>query len=133
MRGARWVQSDLLEAHPDADIRVYAIFSEFTAGDRGARSEIGPDAYLHDRRVRVYWDEAKVAGRWFDEKVTKLGARQGIEDRAEWDAFFLYGPEAQWGNEPPSIVSWGRTVYSERERLLRDLGDGISREKGENR
>jgi hypothetical protein len=120
----------LLEAHPDADIRVYAVFSEFTAGDRGARNEVRPDAYLHDSRVRVYWDETKLAGRWFDENVTRLGARQGVEDRAEWDAFFLYGPEAEWGDGPPNIMSWGRTIYSERERLLRDLGRGLSREGG---
>jgi hypothetical protein len=115
------VQSDVLEAYPDADLRVYAVFSEFTAGDRGARETVRPDAYLHDPRVRVYWDEAKLAGRWFDENVTKLGARQGVSDRAEWDAYILYGPEARWGETPPSVISWGRTIYSERERLRHDL------------
>jgi hypothetical protein len=115
----------LLEAHPDADLRVYAIFSEFTTGDRGAKSEIEPDAYLRDSRVDVFWDESKVAGRWFDENVTKLGARQGVEGRAEWDAYFLYGPEAEWREVPPGIVSWGRTIYSERERLLRDIGRAL--------
>ena len=119
------MQSDLLEAHPDADLRVYAIFSAFTAGDSGAKEDVPPDAYLHDPRVSVYWDEAKAAGRWFDENVTKLGARQGIPDRVEWDAYFLYGPNAQWGDKPPNIVSWGRTIYSERDRLLRDLTGGL--------
>lgn len=133
MRGARWVQSDVLEAFPDADIRVYAIFSEFTVGDAGARDEVAPDAYLHDPRVTMYWDERRLAGRWFDENVTRLGARQNQPDRVEWDAYFLYGPSAEWGDAPPSIMSWGRTIYSERERLLRDLSRGLGRDAPERR
>lgn len=127
MRGARWAQSGLLEAHPEADVRVYAIFFEATEGDRGAKDRVAPDELLDDPRVTVFWDEEKLAGRWFDEHVTKLGERQNVEGRVEWDAFILYDPRVKWESlaEPPIHVSWGRTIYTERERLLRDLSRAL--------
>lgn len=58
-------------------------------------------------------------GRWFDEHVTHLG-RPG-DHRVEWDAYFLYGPEAVWGEEPSALVSWGRTIVDSRDRLREDF------------
>jgi hypothetical protein len=39
----------------------------------------------------------------------------------EWDAYFLYAPEVEWAEEPPSHVSWGRPIISSRGRLRDDL------------
>ena len=115
------MQSNILEAKPDADVRVYAIFFEIVAGDKGAKNEVDPRELLDDPRVTLYWDEGRVTGRWFDENVTRVGQRSGEEDRIEWDAFILYGAGVEWTDEPPPTVSWGRPVIQEKNRLLRDL------------
>jgi hypothetical protein len=115
------VQEELLAKRKNADVRVYAIYFEVVHDDEGAKSRVDPRTLFGDSRVRVFWDESRVAGRWFDENVTKLGERQGEQGRVEWDAFILYGQDAKWGEEPPDAISWGRTVYEERERLAQDL------------
>jgi hypothetical protein len=118
------VQKEILEARPDADLRVYAIYFEMVAGDRGAKFRVKPSDLLDDPRVTMFWDDRKVAGRWFDENVTKLGAREGNPDRIEWDSFVLYGPNAKWEQGPPDHVSWGRPLVQEAGRLKADL-EGI--------
>lgn len=118
------MQKEILEARPDADLRVYAIYFEMVESDRGAKSRVSPSDLLDDPRVRSFWDDRKIAGRWFDENVTKLGEREGNPDRIEWDSFVLYGPEAQWGDGPPDHVSWGRPLVQEAGRLKADL-EGI--------
>jgi hypothetical protein len=119
--GARWVQQSILDARRDANVRVYAIYFEMVEGDRGAKGRVDPKTLLDDPRVVSFWDDGKIAGRWFDENVTKLGARRGESDRIEWDSFVLYDAKATWGETPPYSVSWGRPLFEERERLKRDL------------
>lgn len=121
MSGARRVQKEILEARPDAALRVYAVFFEMVDDDRGAKYRVDPKQLLDDPRVTTFWDEGKVAGRWFDENVTKLGAREGDPDRIEWDSFVLYGPNAGWEKGPPDHVSWGRPLVQEAGRLGADL------------
>lgn len=116
------MQKEILDAHPEIELRVYAIFFEMVEGDEGARARVDPKELLDDPRVTIYWDERKVAGRWFDEHVTKLGSREGIEDRIEWDTYVLFGPEAEWSPDaPPDRIGWGRTLHGERMRLLQEL------------
>jgi hypothetical protein len=117
------VQKEILEAQPEAALRVYAIYFEMVDGDEGARARVDPRELLDDPRVTSYWDERKVAGRWFDEHVTKLGSREGIEDRIEWDTYILYAGDVEWGpGSAPDRISWGRTLHGERMRLLGELG-----------
>ncbi len=122
MSGARRVQKEILDARPEADLRVYAIYFEMVEDDRGAKSRVKPSDLLDDPRVTSFWDDGRIAGRWFDENVTKLGERQGDPDRIEWDSFILFGREARWGDTPPDHVSWGRPLVQEAGRLNADLG-----------
>jgi hypothetical protein len=116
------VQKEILEAKPDAPLVVYAVFFEMVEDDRGAKARVDPRDLLDDPRATSYWDDAKVAGRWFDENVTKLGSRSGVEGRIEWDTFVLFGPDAEWAlGRAPDHVSWGRPLYGERARLRDDL------------
>lgn len=121
------MQTNILEAKPDSDLRIYAIFFEVVAGDAGAKYEVDPRDLLDDPRVTHYWDERRLTGRWFDENVTRLGKRTGENDRIEWDTFILYGHDAEWSDDPPRSISWGRPVISERSRLLRDLEGALAR------
>src|SRR3989304_6889039 len=106
---------------PDSKVRIYAIYFEMTEDDRGAKSRVKPSELLDDPRVTSFWDDRKIAGRWFDENVTKQGERQGNPNRIEWDSYVLFGPGAQWGEEPPDHVSWGRPLAHEASRLKADL------------
>jgi hypothetical protein len=122
------VQKEILEARPDAALRVYAIFFEMVDDDRGAKSRVDPKELLDDPRVTMFWDDRKIAGRWFDENVTKLGAREGNRDRVEWDSFVLFSAGANWGEEPPDYVSWGRPLVTEAGRLAMDLETALPKE-----
>ena len=71
---------------------------------------------MTDPRVIHFWDENKLAGRWFKENVVPdYGAR------IIWDAYFLYGLEAEWRKIPQPMIRWGRTIMDKREELLREI------------
>lgn len=112
------MQKNVLAASPDAVVRIYAVYFEIVASDEGARRRVKPDEVFTDPRVRVFWDDKKVLGRWYDEHVTRLGKREGRNDRIEWDTYILYDEDAKWG-ERSNFHSWGRPLNQERQRLLR--------------
>ena len=89
------------------------------ASDRIAKWIVEPDDLLSDPRAMHYWDKGKVVGRYYEERVTQLG--DPGDERIEWDAYFLYGPDVTWGEEPPAQISWGRTIVDSRDRLLQDF------------
>lgn len=107
------MQKEILEKHPKADVAVYAVWFSMFPGD--SRSH-WPSGLLTDPRVEHFWDEGKLAGRWYGSHVTQPGS-----EHVEWDAYFLYGPKAPWQEKPEGMVSWGRTVVASRERLREDL------------
>ena len=121
------MQTNILDAKPDAAIRVYAIFFEIVTGDKGAKYEVDPHELLDDPRVTHFWDERQLTGRWFDDNVTRIGKRTGEQGRIEWDTFILYDHRAEWTDEPPRTVSWGRPLLQEKTRLLRDLEGALAR------
>jgi hypothetical protein len=89
------VHSDILDRYPAAKLKVYAVWFDMLTGD--SRQFLDTRA-LGDPRVTYYWDEGKVVGRWFSANVA------GRED-VTWDAYFLYGPDAQWGQQLGPLVS----------------------------
>lgn len=117
LRGAQWIQ-DILEDHPDANVQVYAIWFSLLPSDGRAEWE---DGILTDERVVHLWDDRQVMGRLF--------ADLGYGDLpVQWDAVFVYGPEARWGaaDEPSDLVIWRRPIIgyaSELEDGLRPLLD----------
>ena len=105
------MQEEILDAMPEADLRVYAVFFEIVSTDRGARSTVDPAELLDDPRVTTFWDDDLVAGRWFDENVTRVGKRENERDRVEWDAFVLYDAGVTFTERAPLFVSWGRPPH----------------------
>ncbi len=104
------MQTEILEKNPSADVRVYAVWFDMLPKDTRQR---WPADLLTDGRVKHFWDEAKVAGNWY--------ATQTNFPRAQWDAWFLYGRDAQWGDSPPTFAGWGRTIWSTREKFRENL------------
>jgi hypothetical protein len=69
---------------------------------------------LNDHRVANYYDPNRVVGTWFAEHTGDAGI--------VWDAYFLYGADASWTDEPGPLVSSGRTVIGSSEDLAAAFG-----------
>ncbi len=116
MAGARRVQNDLLEKQPTAGLQVYVVwFSMIPTDARGAWRWTGN--VITDPRVVHFWDDQKVVGRWYAQHETPAEIDPGIV----WDAYFLYGPEAEWKVKPEPLISWGATVVDEYETLEKNM------------
>lgn len=114
--GAEWVDDYILKRYPELPIRVYAIWYEMYPGD-------SPDDFpaarrlMPDRRVTHWWDPSKDVGRWFT-KVVPTDLKGDIQ----WDAYYLYGKQASWEEEPPSpLLTWGRTILRDRKKLSDEI------------
>ncbi len=111
------MRDEVLSPNPAAPLKLYVVWFNVLPGDSRARLDT---KILSDPRVTNYWDEQKIVGRWFSDHVTN---RRGIT----WDAFFLFGPDAQWQSEPGPLISAGGTIIAARDRLaggLHQLGVG---------
>lgn len=117
------MQTELLDANPDAELSVYAISFHMLPSDHLAKRLVWPEDLMGDPRVTHFWDDQRLVGRWYEAEVTRLGGDG--DPRVEWDAYFLYGPDAVWGEEPPVHVSWGRTIVGSRDELKRQFDDVI--------
>ena len=76
---------------------------------------------MPDSRVIHFWDGKLHVGQWFAEQVEGY---RGVS----WDAYYLYGPDAEWETVPSHLVGSGSTIYAERETLrvqLTTLLDGV--------
>ena len=101
------MQQEILDKNPSPHLRVYAIWFNMLPGDSRAAWD---GAVLADPRVVHLWDEQKLAGGWFAGHVSRSPG-------TEWDAYFLYGPQAKWDSEPSPLVSWGGTIIGKRSQL----------------
>ena len=118
------MQKKLLEKHPSADLRVYAIWFSMVPGD--SRSEWPPDL-LADERVEHYWDEKKAVGAWYAQRIASMRDRLTTESKWNdgevlWDAYLLYGADARWEEIPTHLILFGRTIVAARESLRTEFG-----------
>jgi hypothetical protein len=112
------VHQEVLRKDREAKLKVYAVWFNMVSTDERSK---WPKDVLTDSRVVHFWDEGRVAGRWYEQNVTRRG------EPVEWDAYFLYGPEAAWGEEPPKHVSSGRPIIFSRDRFRDDLSKLMKR------
>jgi hypothetical protein len=114
------VQTEVLDAHREADLRIYAVWFAMFEGD--AR-EKWPAHVLTDPRIVHFWDEQKLVGRTFGHHASQMDAQLAPDSNSRsgpvlWDAYLLYDPEARWTEALPShLVRWGRTIYAARQTL----------------
>jgi mercuric reductase len=104
---------EILNKHPGVNLKVYSIWFNMYPGDDRSKWN---NTLLSDSRVTQFWDENKIVGRWMvDQKVVDY-PRQIL-----WDAYLLFGPEAEWQDTPSPLISWGMPVYHRRHKLMNDL------------
>ena len=84
----------------------------------GARRRHAAEAtkLLSDPRVQHYWKDDFIVGEFFQEH--DFG-------RTAWDIYFLYGPDAEWGEESEPLLLPGRTVIRKRQALPLDFGAAV--------
>jgi len=80
---------------------------------RGDKRRAFMPEVLADRRVTHLWDEQRNVGRWFAENFEI----EGCNDDIAWDAFFVFGPDTDWGDKPEPLVESGFTIWDKRKNL----------------
>ncbi len=112
MRGARWVQKEVLEKFPSARLRVYAVWQPILPTDfRFTRRA----SLLADPRVTHLWDREKAVGQWFASYRGPEG--DCFMGDVAWDLFYVFGLEAQWGDRPDPLVACGGPVIEKSGKL----------------
>ena len=91
---AIWVQRQVLDTDPELDLKLYVVWNARPVGEPLLKPAAGLES---DDRIAEFWDTEQLAGRWF---ASNLGA--GVH---AFDAYYLFGPEARWGVEPPDQLS----------------------------
>ena len=120
---ARWVQLQLLDEFPRANLSVYAVWFNMMPADSRAR---WAPSLLTDARVIHLWDEPKTVSRWYAPHTPSL--RTELSEGSEWsggdvlwDAYFLYAADATWDDTPTGLIRWGRTIIAGRDALKHDV------------
>jgi hypothetical protein len=69
---------------------------------------------LPDQRVLHFWDADRFAGPWFAKTVNG-------DDGYMWDAYLLYGPNANWDQAPAPLIGSGGTIIDTGPQLRDEL------------
>ncbi len=110
------MQKEILEKNPSAKLQVYVIWFSMLPTD--ARSRWGwTSGVLDDSRAIHFWDEKRIVGSWLAQQENPQDESPGIV----WDAFYLYGSDAQWDSKPEPLVVSGATVRDEADKLKEKL------------
>jgi hypothetical protein len=108
------VWAEILDKHRSANLRVYVIWFSMIPTDARSRWRLTGHV-IDDARVVHFWDEQRVVGRWFAEQA------RWDEGDVMWDVFFLYGPEAEWGERPSEPLAHGGTIENAAAELVRQV------------
>jgi hypothetical protein len=108
------VRAEILDTHPNTDLRVYVVWFSMLATDARSRWRVTGHT-IDDPRVVHFWDENRVIGTWFAEQAN------WDEGDVMWDVFYLFGPDAEWGAELGEPIAHGGTIDDEASALARGL------------
>jgi hypothetical protein len=117
------VREQILDRNPSASLHVYVVWLPMLAPD--ARSE-WDSSVLPDERVTHFWDGERIAGIWLAQRDVGGLGYSGVV----WDAFFVFGPEASWGDEPGPLLASGAPVIDHSAELGDALLPLLEREQG---
>jgi hypothetical protein len=115
VNGAQWIQDYIMQRNPKLNIRVYSVWYEMYPGD-SPKAFPKARTFLPDKRVTHYWDQPKEVGRWFQKALPS-----DYKGEIQWDAFYLYGTDSVWNDQPSSLLVWGRTILGSRKKLRDEI------------
>ena len=105
------MQSQILSAHPNAKLKVYAVWANKLFGDGRDRWDA---AGLTDHRVTHLWDGPDESGGWLAGNVSGY-------DGSDWDTYLLFGPDATWVAQPRPLLAGGGPVDAEIDALKQTI------------
>ncbi len=91
------MRDEILEAFPNADLRVSIVWIPMLFADSEAAAEFAASS-LTDPRVRQFYDAEKLVGRIV---AMSLG-----HDGTAWDTYLFYDRETVWTDLPPRPLRW---------------------------
>ena len=57
-------------------------------------------------------------GLWFNKAIPS-----DYKGDVQWDAFYLCGADSVWTDQPTSLLTWGRTILKDRNKLREKIGE----------
>lgn len=95
-------------------MRFFVVWVNRGSGDD--RDSIDP-TLLADERVAQYWDADGITGTYLAERdLGGVGSTDFV-----YDVYYVFGPDATWGEEPGPVAGAGIPVVSSLDRLLAEL------------
>jgi len=109
------------------NLRVLMIWLPVLGSDTRA-SAVKAMSAIRDSRVVHVWDGKAIVSKWFHQHMlpltnAKFKAKRLFRKGLVWDAYFLWGPKAQWAEKGPSRPgTFGATILRARAGLSKALG-----------
>ena len=104
----------MLEKEPSRDVQFLVVW--VNRGPGGDSDTVDP-TLLADPRVAQYWDAEGITGTSFaDADLGGLGQKGFV-----YDAYYVFGPDATWAEEPGPVAGAGLPVVSRIDQLLAEL------------
>ncbi|MDE2847003.1 MAG: hypothetical protein OXO51_13115 [Gemmatimonadota bacterium] len=98
------------------DLRVYVVWQRILRNDAVNTANIAAEQVFSDKRVSQMWDPANALGFWY-----KKSGELEHKDPMVWDAYFLYGEDAEWKDAPTGLIDAGYTVWNMKDKLLKSV------------
>jgi hypothetical protein len=102
------------------DLKVYVVWLPIFNLDSESKLA-GAISRISDARVAHYWDRD-------DQLARKYSFLLNLNGELAYDIYMLYGPQTEWGNEPPNpeLIMHQQIDHAPRGRLLN--GDSLVKE-----
>lgn len=110
------MQQEILKKFASDDLRVYVVWQRILRNDAVNTAKIAAEQVFSDKRVSQMWDPANALGFWY-----KQSGELEHKDPMVWDAYFLYGKDAEWKDAPTGLIDTGYTVWNMKDRLLKSV------------
>lgn len=110
------MQQDILKRYASDDLRVYVVWQRILRNDSVNTARMAAGQVFSDKRVSQMWDPANALGFWY-----KQSGDLEHKDPMVWDAYFLYGKDAEWKDAPTGLIDTGYTVWNMKDRLLKSV------------
>jgi hypothetical protein len=109
------VQEDIMAQNPTESISVLVVWFHVLGPD--SANEVDP-TLLSDARATNYWDGDLDVSEFLNANATEVGI-----DRVDllWDAYLLFGQDAEWEDAPTPLISWGAPVINSLDELTARL------------
>ena len=105
------VQKAILDGLKDEKIKVYVVWTPVLWEDdrRAAVEAIG---HVSDERAVHFWDADKSLAFSLEKIVTLPRGRP-----LAWDVYFVFDPQATWGDGPPKPATWMHQLGTDERKL----------------